>query len=46
MLQKIIEWSLNNKFIVILTVIFAVIGGIYSIQTENKGLNSNASKNN
>lgn len=33
MLQKIIEWSLNNKFIVILTVIFAVIGGIYSIQT-------------
>jgi Cu(I)/Ag(I) efflux system membrane protein CusA/SilA len=33
MLQKIIEWSVNNKFIVILTVIFAIIGGIYSIQT-------------
>lgn len=33
MLQKIIEWSINNKFLVILTVLFAIIAGIYSIQT-------------
>ncbi len=33
MLQKIIEWSVNNKFLVILTVLFAIIAGIYSIQT-------------
>ncbi len=33
MLQRIIEWSVNNKFLVILTVLFAIIAGIYSIQT-------------
>ena len=33
MLQRIIEWSVNNKFLVILVVIFAIIAGIYSIQT-------------
>ena len=33
MLQKIIEWSVNNKFLVILVVLFAIIAGIYSIQT-------------
>ena len=33
MLQRIIEWSVNNKFIVVITVIFAILAGIYSIQT-------------
>ncbi len=33
MLQKIIEWSVNNRFLVILTVLFAIVAGIYSIQT-------------
>jgi Cu(I)/Ag(I) efflux system membrane protein CusA/SilA len=33
MLQKIIEWSINNKFLVILAVIFAIIAGFYSMQT-------------
>jgi len=33
MLQRIIEWSVNNKFLVILVVVFAIIAGIYSIQT-------------
>ena len=33
MLQKIIDWSLRNKFIVIFGVVFAIIGGVYAIQT-------------
>ncbi len=33
MLQRIIEWSVNNKFLVILVVLFAIVAGVYSIQT-------------
>ncbi len=33
MLEKIIVWSLNNKFFVILGTIFAIAWGIYSMRT-------------
>ncbi len=33
MLEKIIEWSLKNKFFVILATVFAVIWGVHSIRT-------------
>ena len=33
MLAKIIEWSLNNKFFVILGTIFAIAWGVYSMRT-------------
>ena len=33
MLEKIIDWSLENRFFVILVTIFAVLGGIYSLRT-------------
>ncbi|MEN3038168.1 MAG: efflux RND transporter permease subunit [Candidatus Kryptonium sp.] len=33
MIQRIIEWSVSNRFLVILVVLFAVVAGIYSIQT-------------
>ena len=28
MIEKIIEWSINNKFIVILATMFVILGGI------------------
>jgi Cu(I)/Ag(I) efflux system membrane protein CusA/SilA len=31
MLPKIIEWSINNKFLVILMTVFAIVGGIYAM---------------
>jgi len=33
MLPKIIEWSINNKFMVILVTLFAIGGGIWAITT-------------
>lgn len=33
MLARIIEWSIDNKFFVILATIFAIVIGIYSIRT-------------
>ncbi|MCX7762557.1 MAG: efflux RND transporter permease subunit [Candidatus Kryptonium sp.] len=33
MIQRIIEWSVNNRFLVIFVVLFAIVAGIYSIQT-------------
>ncbi|MDP2886406.1 MAG: CusA/CzcA family heavy metal efflux RND transporter [Ignavibacteria bacterium] len=33
MLSKIIEWSVNNKFLVILVTLFAIGGGIWAIST-------------
>jgi Cu(I)/Ag(I) efflux system membrane protein CusA/SilA len=33
MLAKIIEWSLNNKFFVILGTLFAIVWGVYSMRT-------------
>ena len=32
MLEKIIRWSLQNRFFVILACVFAVFGGVYSLQ--------------
>ncbi|HSO10287.1 MAG TPA: CusA/CzcA family heavy metal efflux RND transporter, partial [Desulfoprunum sp.] len=32
MLEKIIDWSLQNKFMVILLTLFLVIGGLYSLK--------------
>lgn len=32
MLEKLIEWSIHNKFIVILLTMFTVVAGIYSLQ--------------
>ncbi len=32
MLNKIIEWSLRNQFMVIVGVVFAILGGIWAIQ--------------
>ena len=32
MLEKIIEWSIKNKFIVILLTSFVVVAGIYSLR--------------
>jgi copper/silver efflux system protein len=32
MLEKLIEWSIHNKFIVILLTLFTVVAGIYSLQ--------------
>ena len=32
MLAKLIEWSIHNKFIVILLTLFTVVAGIYSLQ--------------
>jgi copper/silver efflux system protein len=32
MLEKIIEWSLQNRFLVILATILAALGGLYSLQ--------------
>ena len=31
MLEKIIEWSIKNKFLVIMLTVFAIGGGIYSL---------------
>lgn len=33
MLSKIIEWSVNNKFLVILITLFAIGGGVWAIST-------------
>jgi Cu(I)/Ag(I) efflux system membrane protein CusA/SilA len=33
MLSKIIEWSVNNKFLVILVTLFAIGGGVWAIST-------------
>ncbi|MDA2933100.1 CusA/CzcA family heavy metal efflux RND transporter [Acidobacteria bacterium AH-259-D05] len=35
MLEKIIDWSLNNRFFVILATFFAAFGGIYSLQNTS-----------
>jgi len=32
MLSKIIEWSLRNQFLMVIAVVFAILGGIWSIQ--------------
>ena len=32
MLNKIIEWSLRNQFLMVVAMIFTVLGGIWSIQ--------------
>jgi Cu(I)/Ag(I) efflux system membrane protein CusA/SilA len=32
MLSKIIEWSLRNQFLMVVAVIFAILGGVWSIQ--------------
>ena len=32
MLEKIIDWSIHNKFLVILATVFLIIGGIYSLK--------------
>ena len=32
MLEKIIEWSINNKFIVILLTTFVIVAGVYSLR--------------
>ncbi len=31
MLEKIIDWSITNKFLVVLLTFFAIVGGIYSL---------------
>ena len=31
MIEKIIEWSINNRFMVILATIFAILGGFYAM---------------
>jgi len=31
MLEKIIDWSIKNKFMVVLLTFFAIVGGIYSV---------------
>jgi Cu(I)/Ag(I) efflux system membrane protein CusA/SilA len=31
MLEKIIDWSITNKFLVVLMTFFAIVGGIYSL---------------
>jgi len=33
MLNKIIEWSLRNQFMVVIGVVFAILGGIWAMQT-------------
>ena len=33
MIEKIIEWSINNRFMVILATIFAVVGGFWAMAT-------------
>ncbi|MCH7529480.1 MAG: efflux RND transporter permease subunit, partial [Candidatus Marinimicrobia bacterium] len=33
MIEKIIEWSINNRFMVILATIFAILGGFYAMYT-------------
>ena len=33
MLAKVIEWSLKNRFLVVVAVLFAVMGGIWAIHT-------------
>ncbi len=32
MLEKLIEWSIHNKFMVILATVFLIVGGIYSLK--------------
>ena len=32
MLSRIIEWSLRNQFLVVVAMLFAVVGGIWSVQ--------------
>lgn len=34
MLAKIIEWSINNRFIVIILLLFVLVAGIYSLATS------------
>ncbi|MCH7860032.1 MAG: efflux RND transporter permease subunit, partial [Candidatus Marinimicrobia bacterium] len=33
MIEKIIEWSINNRFMVILATIFTILGGFYAMYT-------------
>jgi len=33
MIEKIIEWSLNNKFIVILTTVAIIVGGLFALKS-------------
>jgi Cu(I)/Ag(I) efflux system membrane protein CusA/SilA len=33
MLNKIIEWSLRNQFMVVIAVIFAILGGVWAMKT-------------
>ena len=33
MLNKIIEWSLRNQFMVVIAVVFAVLGGVWAMKT-------------
>ncbi len=40
MLEKIIDWSIQNKFIVILATIFITVWGLYSLQTNSSGRHS------
>ena len=32
MLEKLIDWSIHNKFMVILATVFLIVGGIYSLK--------------
>jgi Cu(I)/Ag(I) efflux system membrane protein CusA/SilA len=32
MLEKIIDWSIRNKFMVVLVTLFVIIGGLYSLK--------------
>ena len=32
MIEKIIEWSINNKFLVILATVFVILGGFLALK--------------
>ena len=32
MLEKLIEWSIKNKFMVVLLTFFVVVGGLYALK--------------
>ena len=32
MLEKLIDWSIHNKFMVVLATVFMIVGGIYSLK--------------
>ncbi len=36
MLNRIIEWSLRNQFLVVVAMILAVLGGIWSVQQTRR----------